>query len=305
VVEWVGVVAGAGLMSGCIKQALLNGQIEGTRRASAAVNTLHDYEVARSIGQAGLGQFEGMHRLAPGNADALFLLTRGWAAVSFAFIEDDYEQAHEQHDETMAEYHLLRTRAGFHRASYYGVLLLSQTAKGFERAKRNQETMRTWLVENFDTDQAEDLLWTGYAWIGHVSASREVPEVVGELYVGVELVRRSVELDETLAYATGHVVLGAYHARSALAELDESKRHFERAIELTGGRYLPAKLNLATRYYCAKGDRAAYERTLREILSAGDPLPAARLQNVVAKRRARRYLASSVWQEECGFALTG
>ena len=30
-------------------------------------------------------------------------------------------------------------------------------------------------------------------------------------------------------------------------------------------------------------------------------LPEARLPNVIAKRRARRYLSHEVWQEECGF----
>lgn len=62
-------------------------------------------------------------------------------------------------------------------------------------------------------------------------------------------------------------------------------------------------MNLATRYFCAKSDRASYERTLNEVLAAGDPLPEARLQNVIAQRRARRYLNNELWQEECGFQL--
>jgi tetratricopeptide (TPR) repeat protein len=288
--------------SGCIKKMLLNGQIKGTRDGSGAVNTLHDWEVARGIALAGLGQLEGMHKLAPDNTDALFMLTRGWAGASFAFIEDDYEAAVEKGDEVMAQYHMLRARAAYQRAKHYGVELLGHHADGFDKARRNQETIRAWLVENFtDQDQAEDLLWVGYAWVGHVSASKEVPETVGELYVGVEMIRRSLELDEKAIYGTAHTVLGAYHARTAMAELDESKKHFDRAIELNAGKFLPTRLNLATRYYCMKGDRAAYEKTLNDILAAGDELPEARLQNVVAKRRARRYLGNKVWQEECGF----
>jgi tetratricopeptide (TPR) repeat protein len=290
--------------SGCVKKILLNGQISSTREASPAINTLQDYEGARSVGQAGLGQLEGMHRLAPDNEDALFLLTRGWASVAFGFIEDEYEQAYEREDEPLSEYHLARARAAYQRAVHYGVQLLERTAQGFDAAKRNQETIRAWLVQNFDDPaQAEDLLWIGYAWIGHASAAREEPAIVAELFIGIEIVKRALELDETVAYGTGHVVLGAYHARSAMAELDQAKQHFERAIALSQGRYLVAKLNYAQRYYCAKGDRAGYERTLNEVLAAGDPLPAARLQNVIAKRRARRYLSNSVWQEECGFAM--
>jgi len=295
----VGVLLGT---SGCIKKMLTDGQIKGTRDGSAAVNTLHDWEIARSIAEAGLGQLEGMHKLAPQNTDALFMLARGWSGASFAFTEDDYEVAYEKGDDVMAEYHLLRARAGYQRAKHYGVELLGHHADGFEAARRNHETIRAWLAENFtDEDQAEDLLWVGYSWIGHVSASKDVPEIVGELYVGVEMIKRSVELDEDAVYATGHTILGAYHARTAMAELDESKKHFDRALELNGGKFLATKLNYATRYHCAKGNKADYERLLNEVLAAGDELPEARLQNVVAKRRARRYLGHRIWVEECGF----
>ncbi len=290
--------------SGCIKKALLDGQIKGTRQGSAAVNTLHDYEIARSIAQAGVGQLEGMHKLAPDNTDALFMLTRAWAGVSYGFTEDDYERAYEAGDDVMAEYHIMRARAGYERAIHYGLELLAHHADGFDQARRNQETMRDWLVKNFtDKDQAEDLLWVGYAWVGHVAASKEIPEVVGELYVGVEMIKRSVELDDTLENGMGHTILGAYHARTAMAELDKSKEEFDKALAINGGKFLATKLNLAVRYYCFKGDKDNYVKTLNDILAAGDTLPEARLPNVIAKRRARRYLGNKIWQEECGFRL--
>jgi hypothetical protein len=288
--------------TGCLKKILTDGQIKSTLVGSAGSQSIQDYEVARGAAFAGVAQFEGMHYLAPDNPNALFLLTRTWAGIGFGFIEDDYEQAYEKEDEVMAEYHLARTRAAFLRARYYGVELLGLTADGFEAARKNDETIKTWLRENFDDkDQAEVLLWAGYAWVGHVGASREFPEAVAELFVGVAMVERSVELDEELQYATGHTILGAYHARTAMAELEESKKHFERALALNNGDYLPTKLNFATRYYCMKGDRQAYDKLLNEVLTAPDTLPEARLPNTIAKRRARRYLTNEVWQEECGF----
>jgi hypothetical protein len=288
--------------TGCLKKVLLDGQIKGTLQGSTAVNTLHDYEVARAIAFAGLGQIEGMHYLAPDNPNGLFMLTRSWAGVAFGFIEDEYEQAYEKGDDVMAEYHLARARAAYLRGRIYGVELLAQSADGFDEARRNADVMHAWVQTSFDDpEQAETLLWAGYAWIGHVSVSRDIPEIVGELYVGVELVRRSVELDETVQFGTGHTILGAYHARSGMAELEESKKHFERALAINGGNFLPTKLNFAQRYYCNVGDRATYDRLMNEVLAAPDNLPEARLQNTIAKRRARRYIANKVWQEECGF----
>src|SRR5580693_7611442 len=87
-------VAALGLGStGCIKQIILDGQIEGTRKASAAIEGFSDYEVAQTAAYAGATQFEGMHYLAPTNEDALFMLTRTWTSLTFAFIEDKLEQA--------------------------------------------------------------------------------------------------------------------------------------------------------------------------------------------------------------------
>ncbi len=288
--------------TGCIKKLMLDGQIKGTRDGSAAVNTLHDFEVARSVAQAGVGQIEGMHRLAPQNTDALFMLTRSWAGLSFGFTEDDYEVAYEKGDDVMAAYHQARARAGFERAVFYGKELMGHTAEGFDDSLKNANTVRAWLVENYtEPEQAEELLWVGYAWIGRVGASKDIPEIVGEMYIGVELIRRSLELDETVQYGTGHIVMGAYHARTAMAELDESKKHFDRALEINGGKFLAAKLNYATRYYCFKRDKANYDKLLHEVLAAGDDLPEARLPNVIAKRRARRYLGNKIWQENCAF----
>lgn len=291
------------MSSGCLKKILTDGQIRSTRIGSVGAQTLHDFEIARDVAYAGLGQFEGMHYLAPNNEDALFLLTRSWAGVGYGFIEDDYEAALEMDDAVMSEYHRKRARAAYDRARFYGVELLGHTADGFQAARRNADTIRAWLSENFqDPDQAETLLWVGYAWIAHVSVSSDIVEILGELYVGVAIVQRSVELDETVQHATGHTILGAYHARPLSSELDESRCHFERALALNDGAYLPTKLNLAQRYYCAAGDRANYDKLLKEVIEAPDAATDARLPNTIAKRRARRYLSHPIWQEECKFA---
>src|SRR3954468_3563280 len=90
--------------SGCIKQLILNGTIEGTRKGAAAVDGFSDYEVAQTAAFAGVTQFEGMHYLAPDNEDALFMLAKGWTSASFAFIEDQLEQAEDSEGENSQLY---------------------------------------------------------------------------------------------------------------------------------------------------------------------------------------------------------
>jgi hypothetical protein len=111
---------------------------------------------------------------------------------------------------------------------------------------------------------------------------------------------RVVALDEKVMYGSAHTILGAYHARSAMAELDESKKHFDRAIQISEGKLLLAKVQYAAKYLCLKGTKDEYVKLLTEVMEAEDPLPAQRLQNTIAKRRAQRYLGK-VRMKECAF----
>jgi len=286
--------------TGCIKKTLLNGQIEATRLGAGAADTIGDYELARGASQAALLQFEGMHRLAPDNTDALYLLTRGWGGYGYAFAEDDFIAATYAGDEALAEYHKRRTKLAYDRAIAYGLELLSHTSDGFTGAKKNADTMNKWLKEEFTAkEDGENLFWVGAAWMARVNLLKDEPEYVADLFVGVQMLERSRELDpEYLSYASTST-LAAYHARAAMAELDEAKKMLDYALEKTQRKSLSIQLNYA-KYACAKADQALYEKMINEVLETQDPDPQLRLQNTIAKRRARRALTKAA-MEDCGF----
>jgi hypothetical protein len=288
--------------TGCVRKMMIDGQIGATRQAATAFDTLSDYEVANSAAYAGLAQFEGMHYLAPDNEDALFMLAQSWSGAAFAFIEDQMEQAEDADgaDSPLYAYQQARTRAAYDRAIHYALELLERRHAGFQGARKNDDTMKAWL-RGFGKDDAPALFWAGYAWMAKTNVAKDEPAVVSDLFVGVAMMERSVALDDKYLYGSGHVTLGAYHARSPMAELDESKKEFDKALAINGGKALLTKVQLAAKYYCIKGDKPSYERLLNEVLEAGDVLPAQRLTNTVAKRRAKRYLAPARMKSMCGF----
>jgi len=292
------------LSTGCIKKSLLNGQIEATRLGAGAADTIGDDELARGASQAALLQFEGMHRLAPDNTDALYLLTRGWGGYGYAFAEDDYIAATYAGDEALAEYHKRRTKLAYDRAIAYGLELLSHTSDGFNGAKKNADTMNKWLKEEFTAkEDAENLFWVGAAWMARVNLLKDEPEYVADLFVGVQMLERSRELDpEYLSYGATST-LAAYHARASMAELDEAKKLLDFALEKTQRKNLSIQLNYAVKYACAKADQPLYEKLINEVLETQDPDPQLRLQNTIAKRRAKRALSKAA-MEDCGFAPT-
>ena len=293
---------------GCIKQALVDGQIAGTREGSSALDTIGDYELARTATQAGVTQFEGMHVLSPNNTDALFLLAKGWAGYAFGFVEDEMEVAQDTGDDPLADYHRKRARLAYDRAVFYGLQLLARRADGFDAAKKNGPALAKWLADHFRTDDVPALFWTGYAWVARADLMKrddqEGPAFVADLFVGVAMLERATALDPSYEHYSGLVALGAYHARTAVAEPDQAKQLFDTALAKTEGKNLMVPLDYATKYACVKGDGALYQQMLDKVLQAQDPDPYERLTNAIAKRRAKRWLGRKRAKDECGIDLT-
>ncbi len=288
--------------TGCIKKTLLDGQIASTRTGSAAINTIGDFEVANAAAFAGIAQLEGMRYLAPENENAQFMLLRAWSGASFGFIEDAMERAEDEGGQLAPEfgYHKKRAIEGYSRAIWYGKQLLEAEHPGFDAATRNADTMRAYVQQFEDEEQVENLFWMGQAWMGRVGAGKDDPALVSELFVGVALMNRVLELKPDFLFGAAHVALGSYHARSTMSELEEGKKHFEEALRISDGKFLSAKVQYARTYQCAKGDKAEYTRLLQEVVDAGDTLPEQRLPNTLAKRKAARSLDPKR-MANCGF----
>jgi hypothetical protein len=294
--------------TGCIEKMLTNGEIESTRRASDAFDTIGDYELALSATQAGLVQFEGMHALAPDNADALFLLVKSWSGYGYGFLEDEMEAAEDGGDADLADYERKRARMAYDRAVFYGLRGLAQKAEGFDQARRSAQTMSKWLGDHFTTQaDAEFLFWTGNAWASRVDLMQgddaEGPGFIAELYVGVAMLERAMALDPGFEHFGAPVALAAYHARSNLAELDEARQLFESSLAKTEWKSLIVPFVYATKYACMRGDGVLYRDLLDRVLSAEDPDPQQRLTNAIAKRRAKRWLGKRRAKEQCGIDL--
>jgi len=287
---------------GCIKQILLDGQISATRQASGVFDTIGDYEVAGGAAKAGLVQFEGLHSLAPDNEDALFSLTQAWVGYGFAFAEDDMEAAQDKSNDDLADYHKRRAHMAYDRAVFYGLELMSHSDKGFDTAKKNANTMKAWLKANFTSkDDVGTIFWTGYGWMARTNLDKDDPVVVADLFVGEAMMERAVELDPTYNHYNGEVALAAYHV--AVSNVAEGKKIFEMALEKTQRKNLMVQFTYAQTYACETADRALYESLMKEILDAGDVDPSERLENAIAKRKARRYMGKARMQA-CGFDMS-
>jgi len=288
------------LSTGCIETILTNGEIASTREAAKSFDTLGDYELAKVSTQAGLAQFEGMHKIAPDNEDALFMLVQGWSGYAWGFVEDEMEEAQLEGREAAAEYHKKRAKMAYDRAVFYGLELLSHKDKGFEKAKKNEMTLNAWLKEHFDSkEDAENLFWVAYAWMSRVNLLQDDTAMVADLYIGVDMMQRSFELAPTYYASSPMVAMAAYHGRTADAEVKQARALFDQALANTKRGALTTQLTYA-QFACTVADKKLYDKLVDEIVAADDPDPNQRLNNTIAKRRASRMKLPKK-TADCGF----
>jgi len=286
--------------TGCIETILTNGEIASTREAAKSFDTIGDYEVGKSSTEAGLAQFEGMHRIAPDNEDALFMLVQGWGGYAWGFVEDEMEAAELRGDDDAAAYQKKRAKSAYDRAIFYGLELLSHKDKGFDQAKKNDSTLSAWLKANFDSkEDAENLFWVAYAWMSRVNLLQDDPAMVADLYIGVDMMQRAFELDPTYYGSSPMVAMAAYHGRTADAEVKQARALFEQALKNTKRGALTVQLTYAE-FACTIADKKLYDSLVDEILAADDPDPNQRMNNTIAKRRAARMKLPKK-TADCGF----
>lgn len=134
------------------------------------------------------------------------------------------------------------------------------------------------------------------SWLSYLDATSEDWSAVAELpWVDAALVR-TLELEESYDSGALHGYLGVLNALRPPAmggQPELARQHFERAIELSGGRDLSLKVEYARRYARLVFDQELHDRLLMEVLEAPADVPGYTLFNVLAKQEAEDLLATS------------
>ncbi len=134
------------------------------------------------------------------------------------------------------------------------------------------------------------------SWAGWIQAHGEDWNAVAELGRVKALMARIAELDGSWENGGPHMYLGVFEtlAPPALGGRPEvGREHFERAIEISGGRHLMARVMFASQYARLVFDRDLHDRTLREVLAANPRVEGLTLSNRVAQEQARALLDSA------------
>jgi hypothetical protein len=151
-------------------------------------------------------------------------------------------------------------------------------------------------VKSLGPSRVPVLFAAGAAWATWIRVRRDDWVAVADKARVEALMQRVVELDEGYRDGAAHLYLGVLATLLPAAlggRPEEGRVHFERAVELSAGHDLTAKMLLARDYARAVYDRELHDRLLREVLAADPVWPEGTLANVLAQEEAERLLAAA------------
>ncbi len=212
----------------------------------------------------------------PDNADLLLQSSRLTSAYAAAFVNDP-ERA-----KLMAEKALVDMQRS----------VCLSIRDGCELRTRPFEAYESW-VDARKLAEVPELYQLGTVWAGWIQANSDDFAAIAELGRVKALMLRVAELDEEYDYGGPHLYLGVFETLlppSLGGRPEIGRAHFEKAIDISEGRYLMTKVMYADQYARLLFDRDLHDRLLNEVMASDPREPGLTLINTVAQRRAQELL---------------
>ncbi|THB65641.1 MAG: hypothetical protein D6E12_12175 [Desulfovibrio sp.] len=251
------------------------------RNLAASVMKQRDLELVRLGAPAYLMFMDGLIEGRPDDPDTLLMAAKLYSAYAGAFAEADSEQA------------LLLTD----RARDYAFRALSLRNETFSELHREPAAQFGPVPETMEPGDEEYLLTVINAWAAYIMARPGSWDDIADLPKIQALAERLLELDETYYYGSPHMIMGVIKTllpEAAGGKPDEARAHFERALEISDGKFLQAQVMFASRYCRMVYDRELHDQLLDQVMKAEiDQVEELTLANVLAKKRAEALLADA------------
>ncbi|MBW2271620.1 MAG: TRAP transporter TatT component family protein [Deltaproteobacteria bacterium] len=180
------------------------------------------------------------------------------------------------------------------RARRYGERALCERDRALCEATGGSYDDFAALLTDTNTKDLPALYGLGSAWASWVQANSGDWNAIADLPKLQALMERVVALDDTYDDGSAHLYLGVlYTLRPASlgGKPEQGRQHFERAIEISRGQNLMAKVLFASQYARLVFDRPLHDRLLGEVIEADPHARGFTLSNVLAQGEATLLLA--------------
>ncbi|MGE4292340.1 MAG: TRAP transporter TatT component family protein [Desulfovibrio sp.] len=176
------------------------------------------------------------------------------------------------------------------KAREYGIHALAQRSDAFARLWNQPAAEFGPVPASLDKRDLKYIQTAINAWGAYIKARPGSWTDVADVPKLQALAERLLELDETYQNGAPHVLMGVLQTILPPAyggKPEEARKHFERAMEISGGADLLTYVTFAQNYARPLQDRELHDRLLAHVLETpADVQPELTLQNVLAKRQA-------------------
>jgi tetratricopeptide (TPR) repeat protein len=219
---------------------------------------------------------DGLIEHSPRNKSLLLTGASAYSAYTSAFVGEKYPD---------------RNKILAAKAKDYAFRALSLQNRKFARMKNEPYSEFAATLPSFRKRDVPYLYYAATTWAGWIQANSESSDALADLPKVKSLIERIIELNESFNYGAPHTFMGimlVIYPPSLGGKPDEAMEHFERAIELGQGKFLPTYV-MYDHYYA----KLVYEKELfydllyRVLASPVDAVPEITLINSLAQKQAR------------------
>jgi len=251
-----------------------------------------DPELIRAASPFGLKLMESVLQDTPQHTALLTAAAGGFTQYAYAFVQEDADEL-EAHDVDGAYALRARARGLYLRGRDYGLRALDTHHSGFSTALHSTPQPAT---AGLGPSDVTPLYWTTVAWAASISLGKDSPAALADLPSVDVLVTRLEQLDADYDHGSLDTFLISYAMGrpGARNPSEEARRHFERAVQLSGGQRAGPYVALAENVSVRDQNRAEFVATLQKALAVDvQAQPQWRLENRVMQRRARWLLTQT------------
>jgi hypothetical protein len=152
------------------------------------------------------------------------------------------------------------------------------------------------VADSFNKKEIGLLYTLGTTWASRIEAHNDDWNAIAQIGQVQHIMERVVILDEMYDSGAAHLYLGTLATLLPPAmggKPEVGRQHFERAITLSDGKNLMAKVTYAQRYARLLFERPLHDQLLKDVINAPAHFPGLTLINTLAQQQAHQLLKTA------------
>jgi len=240
-----------------------------------------DPDLAKQSLPSNLKLMEGLLKNDPANRQLLTSLCMGFTGYAMLFVADDDPE---------------RASRLYSRARTYGLRVIGRNALKLKGAGLKKDVIQR-EMQAYGKKEIGALFWTAISWNAWISLNLDKPAVLAQLGAAKACLERVLEIQPDYFHGMAYIMMGSICSIMPVAlggKAGLAKTYFEKAIDVSHGKFLLAQYYSAKYYAVRVQDKELFLKLAKEVESTpSDGLKEVCLINAVMKKKMKQLMEIS------------